>query len=104
MTWLTGAEQERVVLALLDGEPMLGMDLLESSGGMLSRGSMYVLLDRMEDAGKVVSWQAGWNDKRRVYAVPATDEEMAMAHAWAEADLIDGGPMPQWDGGDDGQA
>lgn len=50
---------------------MHGLDLVEASSGLLRRGTVYVLLDRLEDAGLVVSWvdSAGEMSGQRVYAI-----------------------------------
>lgn len=53
-------------------EPMFGLDLIEQSDGLLKRGTVYVLLGRMEDHGLIVSAMS--IEGRRRYAIPtATD-------------------------------
>lgn len=46
---------ERVILELLAGEEMFGLQLVEQSGGALKRGTVYVTLGRMQDKGYVES-------------------------------------------------
>lgn len=47
---------ERLILELLAGEEMFGLQLIESSKGALKRGTAYVTLGRMQDKGYVESW------------------------------------------------
>lgn len=49
-------------------EPMFGLDLVEQSGGLLKRGTVYVLLGRMEDRGLIASAMS--IEGRRRYALP----------------------------------
>ena len=52
------APKERLIFELLlAGGEMYGLELVAQSGGELSRGSLYVLLDRMEAKGLVESRQ-----------------------------------------------
>jgi len=46
---------ERVILELLVGEEMFGLQLVEESRGALKRGTVYVTLSRMQDKGYVES-------------------------------------------------
>jgi hypothetical protein len=46
------SEAERVVLSVLDGQAMRGLDIVRNSGGLLRRGSIYLLLDRMSERGQ----------------------------------------------------
>ncbi len=48
---------ESLVLNLLRHETRFGLDLVASSSGRLKRGSVYVILARMEAKGFVESWQ-----------------------------------------------
>jgi DNA-binding PadR family transcriptional regulator len=48
---------ESVVLELLHGTERFGLELVETSGGQLKRGSVYVTLARMEAKGFVTSRQ-----------------------------------------------
>ncbi len=63
---------ESVILDLLYGRERYGLELVDQSQGLLKRGSVYVLLARMESKGFVVSRlddrpsQAGAT--RRLYA------------------------------------
>jgi PadR family transcriptional regulator PadR len=49
--------KEMVVLGLLIGGEMYGLELVEASAGRLKRGTVYVTLNRMEDKGYVESRQ-----------------------------------------------
>lgn len=44
-----------IIKLLMDGGESYGLDLVGKSKGMLKRGSIYVLLDRMEDSGYIKS-------------------------------------------------
>ena|ERR1051325_1493726 len=49
---------ESLILDLLrSGRERYGLELVEASGGVLKRGSVYVTLSRMEAKGFVESWQ-----------------------------------------------
>jgi len=48
---------ESLILELLRGREHFGLELIDSSGGRLKRGSVYVLLSRMEAKGFVESRQ-----------------------------------------------
>lgn len=47
--------KEALVLVLLAKGEQLGLDLVKASGGELHRGTIYLLLGRMEDAGLVTA-------------------------------------------------
>ena len=46
---------ERLILELLSGDEMFGLQLVEQSKGALKRGTVYVTLGRMEDKGFIES-------------------------------------------------
>jgi DNA-binding PadR family transcriptional regulator len=46
---------EHLILELLTGEEMFGLQLVEQSNGGLKRGTVYVTLGRMQDKGYVES-------------------------------------------------
>ena len=46
---------EHLILELLAGEEMFGLQLVEESDGGLKRGTVYVTLGRMQDKGYVES-------------------------------------------------
>jgi PadR family transcriptional regulator, regulatory protein PadR len=48
---------ESLVMDLLRGGDRYGLELVDASDGALKRGSVYVILARMEDKGFVDSWQ-----------------------------------------------
>lgn len=49
------AATERLILQLLAGDEMFGLQLVEQSRGALKRGTVYVTLGRMQDKGYVES-------------------------------------------------
>ncbi len=52
---LTAKEHEILTLLIGHGAEMYGLEMVARSGGRLSRGSIYVLLDRLEERGLVSS-------------------------------------------------
>ena len=46
---------EGLILELLVGNDMIGLELVERSGGKLKRGTVYVTLGRMQEKGYVES-------------------------------------------------
>jgi PadR family transcriptional regulator, regulatory protein PadR len=48
---------ESRILELLEDRERFGLELVDRSGGAVKRGSVYVLLARMEAKGFVESWQ-----------------------------------------------
>lgn len=48
---------ESLLLDLLEGRERFGLELVDASGGSIKRGSVYVLLSRMEAKGFVESRQ-----------------------------------------------
>ena len=48
---------ESLVMELLRGRERYGLELVDTSGGALKRGSVYVILARMEEKGFVESRQ-----------------------------------------------
>ncbi len=73
---------ERVILQLLVGKgPCYGLELVESSRGVLKRGGVYVTLGRMEEKGLVRSAVA--ESGRRLYRPTALGERaLAAAHVF----------------------
>lgn len=51
---LSGKEHQILELLIRNGE-MYGLQMVHESGGSLARGTVYVMLDRMEDKGLVES-------------------------------------------------
>lgn len=62
-------EIQSVLLQLMAGD-LHGVDLVDGSAGALRRGSCYVVLASMEDAGFIRGRNG--DDGRRVYAITAT--------------------------------
>ena len=52
---LTAKEREILKLLIGQGAEMYGLEMVARSSGRLSRGSVYVLLDRLEERGLVSS-------------------------------------------------
>lgn len=48
---------ESLIMALLGHGKCYGLELVDASSGALKRGSVYVILARMEEKGFVDSWQ-----------------------------------------------
>lgn len=48
---------ESLVMAILGRGDRYGLELVDASSGALKRGSVYVILARMEEKGFVDSWQ-----------------------------------------------
>jgi hypothetical protein len=49
-------ERQNLILNLLaHGRELYGLQLIEASGGLLKRGTIYVILQRMEEAGLIES-------------------------------------------------
>lgn len=69
------SSQELVILSLLrDHGECYGLQILENAGGRLSRGGVYVVLDRMETKGLVDSRKEAPPDRegglpRRLYKI-----------------------------------
>ena len=79
---------EHLILELLSGEKMFGLQLVEESHGALKRGTVYVTLGRMQDKGYVESWTeppspAAIGLPRRLYR--PTGYGLRVLKAWAAA-------------------
>ena len=67
---------ESLVMELLRDRERYGLELVDAAGGTLKRGSVYVILARMEGKGFVESWQeerapgASGLPRRRYRATP----------------------------------
>lgn len=71
-------KSEQVILKLLVARgPCYGLELVESSGGALKRGGVYVTLGRMEEKGLVRS--ATGDSGRRLYRPTALGERALAA-------------------------
>lgn len=80
---------ERLILDLLSGEEMFGLQLVEESKGALKRGTVYVTLGRMQDKGYVESWTekqapGAIGLPRRLYRPTAYG--LRVVEAWAAAE------------------
>lgn len=75
--WYGIKAAEQCILDILSRspEPMYGLDLVKQSGGVLKRGTVYVLLSRLEDSGHVVS--TAWESGRKRYTVRRPDSGIA---------------------------
>jgi DNA-binding PadR family transcriptional regulator len=79
---------ELLILELLAGQEMFGLQLVEESGGKLKRGTVYVTLGRMQDKGYVESWTeapvpGAIGLPRRLYR--PTGYGLRVLEAWAAA-------------------
>ena len=79
---------EHLILELLAGEEMFGLQLVEESRGALKRGTVYVTLGRMQDKGYVESWTESPSPNaiglpRRLYRPTAYG--LRVLEAWAAA-------------------
>ena len=91
-TQLRKGAAELVVLAALDGAERYGLQILEAAGGaggVVSEGSLYPLLNRLERDGKLVarwSFDEGAAHPRKYYRLSADGEALlkAMRPAWIE--------------------
>ena len=71
-------KSERTILTLLVGRgPRYGLELVQASRGVLTRGGIYVTLGRMEEKGLVTS--AASEGGRRVYRPTALGERALLA-------------------------
>ena len=80
---------ERLIVELLAGNEMFGLQLVEQSGGALKRGTVYVTLGRMRDKGFVESRTekqapAAIGLPRRLYRPTAYG--LRVLRAWEAAD------------------
>jgi DNA-binding PadR family transcriptional regulator len=79
---------EHLILELLSGGEMFGLQLVEESNGALKRGTVYVTLGRMQDKGYVESWTEPPAPEaiglpRRLYR--PTGYGLRVLNAWAAA-------------------
>jgi DNA-binding PadR family transcriptional regulator len=79
---------EHLILDLLAGEAMFGLQLVEKSNGALKRGTVYVTLGRMQDKRYVESWTEPQQPEaiglpRRLYRPTAYG--LRVLEAWAAA-------------------
>ena len=79
---------EHLILELLSGDEMFGLQLVEESNGALKRGTVYVTLGRMQDKGYVESWTEPSSPEaiglpRRLYR--PTGYGLRVLKAWAAA-------------------
>jgi DNA-binding PadR family transcriptional regulator len=80
------SSKEALILALLTGGEMYGLELVAASNGALKRGTVYVTLGRMEEKGYVTSrlddeLPPGGGLPRRLYQPTALGRQVASA--WA---------------------
>lgn len=70
--------KKETVLALLDHfGPLRGLQMVKQSGGRLKRGTVYVLLGRMEDEGLLYSRRLA--DGQREYRISELGERSLVA-------------------------
>lgn len=83
------SRKETVALELLSGgKNLYGLEMVKASGGELKRGTIYVLLDRLEDKGFVTSTaekQAGLPGMpRRMYRITGVGQRALAARYAAQ--------------------
>jgi PadR family transcriptional regulator PadR len=91
-TQLRKGAAELVVLAVLDGAERYGLQILEAAGGaggVVSEGSLYPLLNRLERDGKLTarwSFDEGAAHPRKYYRLSADGEALlkTMRPLWTE--------------------
>jgi DNA-binding PadR family transcriptional regulator len=95
---LTLPPRERLILELLvSGGPTFGLALVERSGGVLKRGTVYVTLGRLENKGLVESEQeplppTAIGLPRRVYRITGLGERVLRAWTTLTQELADARP------------
>ena len=78
LNWFLEVDKEELILDLLGDEEKFGFDLVKESDGALKRGTVYVILSRMEKRGAIVAREVKviheieeedrhWVNKRRLY-------------------------------------
>ena len=90
-SWPTRTEARLLQLLAAGGE-QYGLQLVKASGGWLKRGTVYVLLARMQDKGFVESREETSTDerigiKRRLYRVTGAGERILAA--WEAGGLLE---------------
>lgn len=70
-------EAERVVLAVLDGDVMRGLDIVRNSGGLLKRGTIYIVLSKMEEQPYIPY------DRNRTIT---SEDSSPLVRSWEDAD------------------
>lgn len=86
------APKELEILALLRGAERYGLELVDRSDGSIKRGSVYVLLGRLEERALVTSRAESRKERatglpRRLYALTALGEAVLAADDAARAVL-----------------
>lgn len=88
LSLLPSRRQRECILRLLTEGDALGMELVSASDGLLSRGSVYVVLDRMEEEGLIVSSPIAERERfygeripRRVYRITEKGRASTVAQA-----------------------
>ena len=87
--------ETRILDLLVEHGELYGLELIAASGGRLKRGTIYVMLDRMEDKGfiesNLVAGQ-GRGPARRVYKL--TGHGARVRDAWASVGAMFAGVLP----------
>lgn len=82
--------KERLILELLEGGELYGLEMVKKSGGKLGRGTVYVTLARMEDkqyvSGREVPSPIDGMQPRRYYTL-ARPGKVAL-EAWRAARAV----------------
>jgi len=77
-------KQEKALRMLLANGPMYGLQMVKSSGGEIGRGTVYVVLTKLEDKGwiesKLRSPPAGKRGpERREYSITGSGRDVVLA-------------------------
>ena len=92
---LTPKEREILKLLIGQGAEMYGLEMVARPGGRLSRGSVYVLLDRLEERGLVSSRledrRSGSGIARRLYR--PTGHGRRVFHLWEQLQGLTPAPL-----------
>lgn len=85
---LPSSKEAEILDLLLSGREMYGLEMIRESGGGLKRGTIYVLLDRLQDQGFVSSRKEETSDAsglaRRYYRITGQGQRALQAHRDAQ--------------------
>ena len=90
---------ESLVMELLRGRERYGLELVDASDGTLKRGSVYVILARMEEKGFVDSRQEDRAGRHQRVAAPPLSRDAVRAQGARRVRDAARGVGPQADGG-----
>lgn len=95
MTFRSPSKIELMILRLLRGGEMYGLEMVKASDGELARGTIYVTLGRMQEKGYVKSRQEKEETEaglpRRIYQITGLGLQVMQASEAAHAIMMRGG-------------